>query len=311
MSRVQFCIAPCITSCVKPCEKLKYVQRGFTLIELLIALAVSAVIAALAYQSVNGMVKVQSAMQEHTDRSGQVQRAIWWMEQDFIQMVPRPILDGLGSSLPALQYRADLGLELSRLAQFPTPNASGGLLRVGYELEDETLVRFVWPVLDRAPDTQPTRQVVLTGVKRFTVRFLKALPSANDLMEPGIESWVEVWPQTWTGEALTPVIISATSTAANSSSKDALTALPVLTEVQIELDDLGIITRLFRGVDAVDWSTTVRGTQVVNDIENDASGDTTGDKTSDATGEVETDAGLTINADVPGITDSLSPEATP
>lgn len=218
-----------------------YAQQGFTLIELLIALAVSAVIAALAYQAVNGMVKVQTGMQAHTERSAQVQRAFWWLEQDFIQMVPRAVLDGYGSSLPALQYRADLGVELTRAAQFATPNASGGLVRVGYVLQGDTLVRLVWPVLDRAPDTQPSKQVVLSGVKSMTVRFLQNLPNASDSVEP----WLALWPPTWTGDAA--------NTAELTTSQAALTLLPTLVEVQIELDDLGLITRLFMGVDAVEW----------------------------------------------------------
>lgn len=193
-------------------------QSGFTLIELLIAMAVSAVISVVAYQTVSSVVTLQTRTEQHADRIEALQRAVWWMEQDFIQLTPRTVQDGLGSSLPAFQYREDLGVELTRVAEFPTPHGSGGLLRVGYQLEGETLYRLVWPVIDRAPDTQPQRLPILENVEDFSVRLL------NENNE-----FVQSWP----------------------TETQLLEGLPRLTEVRLTLNDLGEITRLFPGTDPV------------------------------------------------------------
>ncbi|MDG6773659.1 type II secretion system minor pseudopilin GspJ [Thiomicrorhabdus sp. ZW0627] len=192
-------------------------QAGFTLIELLIALTISAVIAVIAYQTVSSVVTLQDRTEKHASEMEQLQRAIWWMEQDFIQLAPRTVQDGLGGTLPAFQYRRDLGVELTRIAEFPTPYGMGGLLRVAYRLEDGVLYRLVWPVLDRAPDTQPTKLPVLEHVERFEIRLL----NANN-------EYVRSWP----------------------TEQQVLTALPRLTEVSLEIEGMGEVTRLFMGAEA-------------------------------------------------------------
>ena len=211
-------------------DKASKRQQGFTLIELLIALAISAIISALAYQAVNGVVNVQSNVQAHSERTEEIQRAVWWIEQDLIQIVPRGVRDGFGSSLSAYEYRTDLGLEITRIAELPTPRASGGLLRVGYQLRNETLYRLTWPVIDRAPDTKPRRVAILTGVKRFEVRIL------NDK-----DQWVTSWP-------LEVDINIPSSIGGGENSQPKKMPLPKMTEVLLELDDLGVLKRLFMGV---------------------------------------------------------------
>lgn len=203
-------------------------QRGFTLIELLIALSVSAVIAVVAYQTVSSVVTLQTRTEAHVDEMDQLQRAMWWMEQDFIQLAPRTVQDGLGGALPAFQYREDLGVEFSRLAEFVTPYGRGGVIRVAYQWQDETLYRLVWPVLDRAPDTQPTRLPILQGVEGFELRLMNTQ-----------DAYVESWP----------------------SDEQLLTALPKLTEVRLKLKGLGEITRLFMGVDTEGFTQSTATTE--------------------------------------------------
>ncbi|VAW45533.1 hypothetical protein MNBD_GAMMA04-738 [hydrothermal vent metagenome] len=204
-------------------------QQGFTLIELLIALAISAIISALAYQAIDGVVKAQTNVQSHAERMGEVQRAVWWMEQDLIQLVPRGVKDGFGSTLSAYEYRADLGLEFTRIAQLPTPRASGGLLRVGYQLKEETLYRLTWPVIDRSPDSKPRKVAILTGVKQFGVRLL------NEKSQ-----WVTSWPL--------EVDVPNLPIGGGENAAPKKMPLPKITEVTLELDDLGVLTRLFMGV---------------------------------------------------------------
>ncbi len=190
-------------------------QSGFTLIELLVALGVSAVIAVLAYQTINSMVDVKTSVDEHSLKTEKLQRSIWRMQQDLVQLAPRPVQDELGSELPAFQYREDTGLEFTRIAQFPTADASGGLIRVGYQLLNGDLYRLTWPVLDRAQDTQVNRVKLFENVTRFEIALLD-----------DSHSWQSSWPLP------------------NQSSA----ALPKLTRVTIDSEEYGTITRLFMGV---------------------------------------------------------------
>lgn len=191
-------------------------QQGFTLIELLVALGVSAVIAVLAYQSINSMVNVKASVEQHSTENEKLQRALWWMEQDFIQLAPRSIQDELGSPQAAFKYRQDIGVEFTRIAQYATPNASGGLLRVAYQLDNGDLYRLSWPVLDRAQDTKPTKVELLSDIKRFDVELLTAK-----------KAWVKDWPRANQG----------------------LTDLPRISLITIEHKTFGTITRLFMGVE--------------------------------------------------------------
>ncbi len=193
-------------------------QAGFTLIELLIAVAIASVIAVLSYQAIHQGVLIKENTDESVERFEAVQRTLWWMEQDFTQMAPRTVQDVLGSALPAFQLSYDYGAEMTRIAVYPSPYGVAGLVRIGYVLEDGVLYRQVWPVIDRAPDSEVERLPVLSDVARFDVRALNA-----------DNQWQEIWP-----EADQP-----------------LTDLPKLIEVTLTLEDMGQIRRLFPGVDGL------------------------------------------------------------
>lgn len=178
-------------------------------------MAVSAVIAIMAYQSIDSAVRVTESYERQQQDFSQLQRTIWWLEQDVLQMTPRPVLDELGSVIPAMLLQPDR-FELSRIALYPTPQASGGLVRVAYVLDAEQLYRWVWPVLDRTPDSEPNRQLLLSDVARFEVRLLDQQ-----------QQWQGFWPQ----------------------EDMALNALPGLVELIIELQDGRQFRRLLSGVE--------------------------------------------------------------
>lgn len=215
-------------------------QLGFTLIELLIALSISAVIAILSYQSISQVSQVKLQTQTHTEKFSSLQRTLWWMEQDFSQMVARSVQDTLGQNIPAYQARNNQ-VELTRIAVYPSPYGVSGLVRVGYALEEGTLYRIVWPVLDRAPDTEPKRLAVLEGVSDFHIRQLKQAqtPNASGNNNSGnsdnapsngtqTAEWLDDWPK---------------------SSKN-LTELPGLVEIRFNYEGFGEVRRLVLGADS-------------------------------------------------------------
>ncbi|MGE4501773.1 MAG: type II secretion system minor pseudopilin GspJ [Thiomicrospira sp.] len=174
---------------------MKARQGGFTLIELLIAMAVSAVIAVLAYQAIAVAVTSYEVQRQQQQQLAQLQRVLGWLEQDVMQMAPRAVLDNWGSVLPAFSL-LNGRMEFTRIALYPTPYAAGGLLRVAYYIEEDNLIRETWPVLDRAPDTQGQRQRLLMSVSDLTLRVRDAQGE-----------WVSDWPRDATQTALLPTSV--------------------------------------------------------------------------------------------------------
>jgi general secretion pathway protein J len=193
-------------------------QAGFTLMELLIAMSITAIIAVMAYQSVNEVTLVKASTEKKVEEFEKLQRSIWWIEQDLTQLAPRSIQDELGGVLPAYMASSLQGIQFSRIAVYPSPYGVSGLVRIGYQLEENTLYRLIWPVLDRAPDTVPKKLAILKEVKSFEVKQL----DINN-------KWQFNWPI---------------------DSKDTI-VLPKMIEMTLTLKDGEKIRRVFPGVEGL------------------------------------------------------------
>jgi len=189
--------------------------RGFTLIELLVALVIFVLLAVMAYGGLSRVLAARDSFERHNDRLADLQMAFMLMSRDIEQAVDRPIRDAFGDALPALQGGGQ-GVELTRDGwRNPGGFMRSQLQRVGWQLDGDRLRRLTWAVIDRAPDSEPVRPVMLDKVDSLDFRFLD---------EQG--QWHEQWPPA----------------SSNASQPD----LPQAVEVTLELDDWGEIRRLFR-----------------------------------------------------------------
>lgn len=91
----------------------------------------------------------------------------------------------------------------------------GTVLRVAYDIEQDMLVRFYWPVADRTLSTQPVRNELLTGVVEMQMQFID--DDGNASLD---------WPPLQAGGV------------ASSTSR------PRAVEIAFELEDLGRVWRL-------------------------------------------------------------------
>lgn len=152
--------------------------RGFTLIELLVAMAIVAVIGVMALTGLTEVIRQQEIARERSERWREVQLALRIIAQDLAQVHPRPTREELGESYqPSVlaNPNAQFALELSRGGWTnPAGFARGTVLRVAYDWEEDLLVRFYWPVMDRTLATPPLRNELLTGVENVEIRFLDA-----------------------------------------------------------------------------------------------------------------------------------------
>jgi general secretion pathway protein J len=160
-------------------------QSGFTLLEVLIAITITALIGLGAWQLLNSAIRTYEISQASLQSLSQVQRAQLHLERDFRQVLPRAIRDEFGDYQPALSSRDNFfTVELTRQGwRNPLQEPRSELQRVAYELLDGVLYRRYWQVLDRAQDSEPRSQRLLSDVTEFSVAFL------NDS-----NAWVDEWP---------------------------------------------------------------------------------------------------------------------
>lgn len=157
--------------------------HGFTLLELLVAIALFAVLAGMAYGSLDSLSRGSMQLQQAGARLAAIQRAIDLMARDLRQSGHRGVRDAYGRPLAPIAG-APQGLELTRagyanaLAQ---PRAE--LQRVGWRREGETLQRLHHPSLDRA-GAPPRVDDLLQGVQALELRYLDSDGREHDRWPP-------------------------------------------------------------------------------------------------------------------------------
>ncbi|MBF0218723.1 MAG: type II secretion system minor pseudopilin GspJ [Gammaproteobacteria bacterium] len=208
---------------------MKLRQTGFTIIELIIALAMFALISVMAYGGLNSMLKSEAQLASHSERFGKLQRTLFYLHEDLMQLVARPIRDSYGERQAPLQSR-DMGspsLEFTRAGwSNPARQSRSTLQRVGYGLEDDRLTRYSWQILDRSYESEALTGELLSGVKAFDLRFLDS---------------EGVWQQSW--PPYDPQVVDATQAALYAP-------LPQAVEVTLTLSDGTLYQRIIRTVSA-------------------------------------------------------------
>jgi general secretion pathway protein J len=148
--------------------------RGLTLLEMLVAVAIFALASALAYGGLDGLMRARGQLDATQERLGRVQFALGLLERDVRSVAPRSIRDGYGAKHDAIEGASDR-VEVTRggLANaLERPRAE--LERIGWRVIDGTLQRRRWPVLDRAPGTQPIDDDLLDGVQSLRFQYVDA-----------------------------------------------------------------------------------------------------------------------------------------
>ena len=244
-----------------PRAPLSRFPRGFTLIELLVALFIAAVMFAMGYGAINQALQSRGSIRQHQQNLLQLETAMRVIEQDFVQLAPRPVRMPDGTTyLPCLQ-----GSPSSDTSDSPTTsdssttsdasdtsNASdasgdsadsdtasplviltrGGwsnptglqraeLERVAYVFENGTLVREHWNVLDPTLSSTPIKRNLLTHLR--AVRFRYFVPQTR--------SWVDTWPTAEVG--------------AESVQDSAYRMRPEAVEVTLDTHQWGKVVRIF------------------------------------------------------------------
>jgi general secretion pathway protein J len=163
--------------------------RGFTLLELLVALFIAAVMFAMGYGAITQALTSRDSLKEQQAHLLELQTAVRVLEQDFMQLAPRPVRQAIGDepAQPALLGAVPGVQPLVALTRGGWANPAGlqrpGLQRVAYFLENGTLRREYWNVLDPTLASTTTKRDLMTHVKAVTLRYLDQA-----------HQWQEQWP---------------------------------------------------------------------------------------------------------------------
>lgn len=200
-------------------EMMKRKPGGFTLVELLIALSIFALLTTIAYSGLNQILHAGGRTAEADSQLRGLQMAMVTLQRDFSQLTPRPIQDGLGGRLPALQLTTafNSNIELTRSGWHnPLQEKRSLLQRVFYFQRDDQLIRTHWNQLDRTSTTKLIESPILKGIQQFRVRVLDQQ-----------HQWYEEWPPA--SEGLDSSL------------------LPTAIEIELDSREFGTIRRLFAG----------------------------------------------------------------
>jgi general secretion pathway protein J len=191
--------------------------QGFTLLELLIAIAVFAIMSVMAYGGLSNVISNSTRIEAELEKIHSVQRAMFTMTRDFMQITNRSIRDEFGNTQPHLttNINTDYLVEFTRNGRRnPAKLLRSHLLRVAYKFEEKKLSRLFWPQLDRVQGMEPYEDVLLDNV---TLAELRYLDDSNE--------WHNEWPP-----------LSSTTTAIDT---------PRAIEFKLELEGWGELTRYY------------------------------------------------------------------
>lgn len=227
-------------------------HSGFTLLEVLVAISIFAVIGLGANQMLRTMIDTHDKTSAKIASMNNLTRVFAALERDFSHAIPRFTRDEFGDPQPPLMiYTGQYPVELTRSGwSNPINLPRSNLQRVAYEVNaDGELVRLFWLVLDRAEDSEPIEQIMLSGVEDFRLRLVTREGEST-----------EVWPD---------------------GNFDAL--LPAGIELYLQTEEFGELRKVFALVDeAVASTDTSTGTGDNNDdqdgtSDNGESGDSSSD----------------------------------
>jgi len=117
-------------------------HQGFTLLELLVAMVIFSLMSVMAYGGLSNVITGNEVISNQEKQLKELQRTMMFLERDMRAGNPNPI-----------------GMKRSSLQ------------RVRYDIEDKTLIRKTWAIIDHI-DLEPSSMKLLNDIETFELRLL-------------------------------------------------------------------------------------------------------------------------------------------
>ena len=132
--------------------------------EMLVALALFAMIGLISSQMLYQTADLSLTMVGRSEYITDIHRAMSVLDRDLRQIVNRGIRDELGEFFDPLTIDDGRLLQFSRMGWMnPMDEDRGTVQRVEYSIEDGTLTRRYWHVMDRNQESVAVKQTVMQG----------------------------------------------------------------------------------------------------------------------------------------------------
>lgn len=152
----------------------RFAEHGFTLVEMMVALLIFGLLAAAGAALLSFSVRAQAATGAKLDDIAAVQRLSSAMAADLAQAQNRSTRDQNGATVPAFVGASDASVQpMLSLVRGGWTNLDdaprAGAQRVDYALDNGTLLRIAYTMLDGAAPLAPA--ALLTGVTSVKLRY--------------------------------------------------------------------------------------------------------------------------------------------
>lgn len=194
---------------------------GFTLLEILIALFVFTILSMIMAAGLHSVTTSQSATEKRAARLAELQIAFTILSRDFEQAINRPIT-GVNGLEPAFSgMPKNIVFTHGGLANPFGQLTRSTLQRTQYTLENNTLVRLTWPVLDHTTKINPDKRILLDQVSDVRFDFLD-----------NKNNFIPRWPSTNQQQSALPKAVRITITLRDFGKISQLYIIPVQTPEQ-------------------------------------------------------------------------------
>lgn len=181
-------------------------DRGFTLIEVLVALALTALVAILAYGALSSSLTAAETAASAANRLQALEQTFNLLQRDLGQIVKRPISNNFGEREAAFSA-GQTPIALLTLTRGGWANSRqqqrSELQRVDYRWQDGHLWRDYWFNADRGPLDEPESALLLNNVSSIHLRLLDMSADSTGL-EGG--QWRDTWLAQQSGDRLPAAI---------------------------------------------------------------------------------------------------------
>lgn len=148
-------------------------KNGFTLVEILIALFIFSIVSMIMVTGLHTVFNSQSNAEKHADALTKLQITFLLISHDFEQVINRPVTNAkkivegplIGTHDTVTFTHAGFANPLGSLQR-------STLQRTAYSLENEQLIRSIWPVLDQTQKTLPNKRIILRSVTNLRFEYL-------------------------------------------------------------------------------------------------------------------------------------------